>query len=175
MNAKNKPEREVLVRVSARELAHVLAGLRLLQSTRQTSSDLNDIATDGGTHEPMAPGEIDELCEKLNVSRLGEGQPTLPKDVAERLHRWGDKDSLYTDVEDAFLNAYDQDGFVFGEQFFYDPETRKAYQTWLQLKIEETEPPDDDTCPECGEGLTDALDVPGDQVCDVCRYRKRGG
>jgi hypothetical protein len=174
MNANNNPARDALVRVSARELAHVLAGLRLLQSTRQPSADLGDIATDGGTHEPMAPGEIDELCEKLNVSQLGEAQPTLPKDVADRLHRWGDRDELYTDFVDRFLTAYDQDGFTWGERYFYDPETGKTYQTWLALEIEEVDPLDEGICPLCGGELADATDIPEDVICDVCGWSRSG-
>jgi hypothetical protein len=97
---------------------------------------------------------------------------TLPKEVAERLHRWGDKDDLYEAFVEAFANAYDQDGFEFGERYFYDPETRKAYRTQLTLEIDEVEPPDEDTCPECGEGLADATDIPDDVICDVCGWSR---
>jgi hypothetical protein len=162
------------VHMDARELSHVLAGLRLLQTLRQHSADLGDIATDGGAHESMTLEEIDDLCERLNVSRLAEGNSTLPKEVADRLHKWGDKDDLYSAFEEAFLNAYDQDGFTWGERYFYDSETGKAYQTWLALEIEEVDPPDEDTCPLCGGELADATDIPDDAICDVCGWSRSG-
>ncbi|MBN1772539.1 MAG: hypothetical protein JXB32_14815 [Deltaproteobacteria bacterium] len=99
---------------------------------------------------------------------------SIPKEVADRLHRWGDRDDLYSDFVDRFLTAYDQDGFAWGERDFYDPETRKTYRTQLKLEIDEVDPPDDDSCPECGEGLVDALDSPDELVCDVCGFRRRG-
>jgi hypothetical protein len=101
-------------------------------------------------------------------------ETSLPNEVAARLHRWGDKDDLYADFVDRFLTAYDQDGFTFGERFFFDPETGKTYQTWLKLEIEETEPPDEDTCPRCGGELTDATDMPDDAVCDACGWSRSG-
>ncbi len=52
-----------------RELGHVLAALRLYQRVIGHSADLDDIATDAGTHEPLSPDEIDELCERLNLTR----------------------------------------------------------------------------------------------------------
>ena len=167
----------MIASLSARELGHVLAGLRLLQAARHHSVDIEDIITNGGAHEPMAPGEIDDLCERLNLASAGAAAGTdrsLPKEVAERLHRWGNRDALFTDVEDAFLNAYDQDGFVFGEQFFYDPETRKTYRTQLTLEIDLSDPPDEDTCARCGEGLADATDIPDDVICDVCGWSRSG-
>lgn len=98
----------------------------------------------------------------------------IPKEVADRLHRWGDKDDLYADFVDRFLTAYDQDGFTWGERYFYDPETRKTYRTWLSLEIEEVEQPDDDSCPECGEGLADATDIPDDAICESCGRSRSG-
>ena len=99
---------------------------------------------------------------------------TIPKEVADRLHRWGDKDDLLSSFEDAFLNAYDQDGFAFGERYFYDPETGKTYRTQVTLEIEESEPPDEDTCPECGHELADATDIPDDAICDACGWSRSG-
>ncbi len=115
----------------------------------------------------------------LVQQHLGGAQPpetgtTVPKDVADRLHRWGDRDDLYSDFVDRFLAAYDQDGFTWGEQFFCDPETRKTYRTQLTLEIDEVEPPDDDSCPECGEGLADATDIPDDVVCESCGWSRSG-
>lgn len=68
-NAKNATKRNALLRVTGCELAHVLAGLRLLQTAGRHAADLDGIATDGGTHAPMASGEIDDLCERLNLTR----------------------------------------------------------------------------------------------------------
>lgn len=99
---------------------------------------------------------------------------TVTEEVAERLHRWGDRDDLYSDFVDRFLTAYDQDGFTWGEQYFHDPKTQRTYQTWLKLEIEEVEPPDDDSCPECGEELVDATDIPDDIICDACDWSRSG-
>ena len=99
---------------------------------------------------------------------------TVTKEMADRLHRWGDKDDLYSDFVDRFLTAYDQDGFEFGERFFYDPETRKTYRTQLTLEIDEVDPPDEDTCPECGAELADATDIPDDAICDFCGWSRSG-
>lgn len=102
-------------------------------------------------------------------------EEVLPKPVADRLHRWGDKDCTYGDFVDRFqVTYYDTDGIEFGERYFYDPETRKTYQTRLKLKIEQSEPPNEDTCPECGEGLADAMDIPDDVICDACGWSRSG-
>jgi len=98
----------------------------------------------------------------------------LPREVAERLHRWGDRDDLFGSFEEAFLNAYEQDGCAFGERYFHDPETRKTYRTQLVLEIDESDPPEEDTCPECGEGLADATDIPDDAICEVCGWSRSG-
>lgn len=51
-----------------RELSTVLAALRKYQSLPLFSTDpVFDIATDGGTIEPMSDEEIDELCERINT------------------------------------------------------------------------------------------------------------
>ncbi|MDI7269397.1 MAG: hypothetical protein QME96_15525 [Myxococcota bacterium] len=99
---------------------------------------------------------------------------TIPKEVAERLHRWGDKDDLFTDFEEVFLTAYEQDSLTFGECLFYDPETGKAYRTQLVLEIDESDPPDEDTCPLCDYGLADATDIPDDAICEVCGGSRSG-
>ena len=51
-----------------RELSTVLAALRWWQLRGDLGSDAcNDVATDGGTVEPLSLAEIDTLCERLNV------------------------------------------------------------------------------------------------------------
>ena len=111
METKRKAERSILVCVSARELSHVLAGLRLLQSTSMHSADLDEVATDAGTHEPMAPGEIDDLCERLNVgSTVGETMRGLPSMV---VLSDGETWTSLDDVEIVFLPA-DADEDVMG-------------------------------------------------------------
>jgi hypothetical protein len=57
-----------------RELAHVLAGLRLLQSESHVPAPIDDIRTNGGRHAPMSPSEIDDLCEKLNIVPVSGGR-----------------------------------------------------------------------------------------------------
>lgn len=55
--------------LSERELATVLASLRFWQSDgRNRTEILNEIACDGGRHDPMSFIEIDELCHRLNWS-----------------------------------------------------------------------------------------------------------
>lgn len=57
--------------MNSRELATVLAALRTYQKMLgmngdMPDNDVKDVATDGGTIEPMNVDEIDELCERLN-------------------------------------------------------------------------------------------------------------
>jgi rubredoxin len=42
------------------------------------------------------------------------------------------------------------------------------------LEIEETEPPDEGTCPRCGHDLAEATDIPDDMLCDVCGWSRSG-
>jgi hypothetical protein len=56
---------------TARELATVLAALRYWQREGQSGNSVDtepeqDVATNGGTLEPLAEDEIDALCERLN-------------------------------------------------------------------------------------------------------------
>lgn len=55
----------------ARELATILAALRYWQAYGQQDAgpvdDFNDIATDGGTLEPLSADDIDALCMRLNA------------------------------------------------------------------------------------------------------------
>jgi len=173
-------ENKVAVELTAQEAGHILAGLHLVVLALKHAvhgvawADIVEVCTDRGKNNLLGDDEIDELRERLRAAPTAKAHEPLPKEVAERLHRWGDRDSLYADFEDRFLNAYDQDGFTFGECFFYDPETGKAYQSWLKLEIEETEPPDEDTCPSCGHDLADATDIPDDAICDVCGWSRSG-
>jgi hypothetical protein len=167
---------KVAVELTAREVGHVLAGLHLVVLALKHAlrgvawADIVEICTDRGLHRLLDDAGIDELRERLKSAP----QALLPKEVAERLHHWGDKDAPFSDFEDAFLCAHDLDGLGFGERYFYDPETRKAYQAWLKLEIEEVEPPDEDTCPECGGDLADATDIPDDAICEACGWSKSG-
>jgi hypothetical protein len=172
-------ENKVAVELTAREVGHVLAGLHLVVLALKHAlrgvawADIVEVCTDRGRSKLLDDGEIDDLRERVKAAPPAPGAP-LPKEVADRLHRWGGRDDLFSDFEDAFLNVYDQDGFAFGERYFYDPETRKTYQSWLKLEIDEVEPPDDDSCPECGEGLADATDIPDDAICDACGWSRSG-
>ena len=59
-------ERQELL--NARELATVLAALRLWQETvNRHEEPMWEIATDDGMIEPLSDDEIDELCERLNT------------------------------------------------------------------------------------------------------------
>jgi hypothetical protein len=55
--------------MNARELGTTLAALRAWQDLHVSpNSEYQDIATDGGEHEPLSGAEIDALCERLNVA-----------------------------------------------------------------------------------------------------------
>lgn len=101
---------------------------------------------------------------------------TLPKEVAERLHAFGDSDTLFSDVEDAFLQSCDREAFSSWERSWYDPETKKVYRTYLKLCVEQSRPDEvpEDECPECGEPTADATDIPDDSICDACGWSKSG-
>lgn len=52
-----------------REIATILASLRAAQAVQQAEAlepEFMDIATDGGTLEPLDDGEVDDLCERIN-------------------------------------------------------------------------------------------------------------
>lgn len=53
--------------IDDRELATILAGLRLRQRCDLHDYDLMDVATNGGQVQPLTDDEVDELCERLNV------------------------------------------------------------------------------------------------------------
>ena len=67
--------------VTKPEFDTILAALRFWQERRNDGldcEDLHDIATDGDLHEPLNEAEIDELCERLNISFLtAEAKPTV--------------------------------------------------------------------------------------------------
>ena len=48
------------------ELAAVLAGLRLLQSSQAVPAGITDIQTDCGEIDPLSLEQIDALCERIN-------------------------------------------------------------------------------------------------------------
>lgn len=53
--------------LSDRELATILAALRLWQRHGQTDADpSDDVASDSGRHKVLCSAEIDRLCERLN-------------------------------------------------------------------------------------------------------------
>lgn len=52
-----------------REIATILASLRAAQAVQQhepLAPEIMDIATNGGTLEPLDDGEVDDLCERIN-------------------------------------------------------------------------------------------------------------
>jgi len=68
-------------KLSDREFAAILAGLRLLQLELESGRSINllqkvwDVLTDAGEVEPLDVEEIDSLCENLNC---GPAHLTLP-------------------------------------------------------------------------------------------------
>jgi hypothetical protein len=57
----------MLPSLTPRELATILAALRLWQEQEAPPSRQYDIATDCGEFEPLGSDEIDALCERLNA------------------------------------------------------------------------------------------------------------
>ena len=80
--------------VTRRELATILGALRFHQAENLQPAEgivddvVRDIATDGGMLRELVSGEIDELCERLNLDQR------VPS-VAQRIH-----DLLYFDMVD---------------------------------------------------------------------------
>lgn len=71
-------ERQKKLPVSSRERDTILAALRLWQHTQEDSitfvngaedmmDEIIEIANNGGTVEPLTPGEVDALCERINI------------------------------------------------------------------------------------------------------------
>jgi hypothetical protein len=60
----------IMIRLTDRELATVLASLRALQNVQQhepPAPEIAEIASNGGKLDPLTDGEVDALCERLNV------------------------------------------------------------------------------------------------------------
>lgn len=66
--------------MNKRELATVLAALRVYQGSEDIGNEVREIATNGGKFEGMSIIEIDELCMKLNC---GIPEITIPDDAWE--------------------------------------------------------------------------------------------
>jgi hypothetical protein len=63
------------IETSNREIASLLAGLRLLQQLREREigSEVRDIATDGDEFERLNDDEIDDLAERINLHATQRG------------------------------------------------------------------------------------------------------
>ncbi len=58
------------VKLNKREVAAVLAGLRLLECHAMDGyqeDGIADIATNGDTIQPLAANEVDDLCQRINT------------------------------------------------------------------------------------------------------------
>ena len=70
--------------LNEREFATVLAALRLFQRTDSAlSGPENDIASNGGEIQPLSNAEIDDLCERLNVSPVVNDDLRAAQELAE--------------------------------------------------------------------------------------------
>lgn len=58
----------MLLSITPREFATILAALRLWQEQDAPPVRQYDIATACGEFEPLGSGEIDALCERLNAA-----------------------------------------------------------------------------------------------------------
>lgn len=67
---KRKPKPVGRATLSTEEIAAILAGLRLLQSTplSKLPEAVRDVFTEGGAAEPLSNAEIDGLCEAINLA-----------------------------------------------------------------------------------------------------------
>lgn len=63
---RNEQDALLDLKVSAREHATILAALRLYQASDLVAKNIVDIATDGGSYEPLDDIEIDDLCAKID-------------------------------------------------------------------------------------------------------------
>lgn len=188
-------ESKVEVNLTEQEVGHILAGLHAVvlvlkrAEANITWTNIIELCTYRGKNKLLSDGEIDELRERLKAAPPAKVRTPVSKEMLDRLHRWGDRDETYRSYENSFLDVYDQKDEFFGERFFYDPETRKMYRTWLKLEIEAVdrtrlkleieavdpdEGADEETCPCCGEDLADATDIPDDVICDVCGWSRSG-
>jgi len=90
-----RPPMRTSLLTSKRELAAILAGLRLYQAERLQDTDsaageaIREIATDAGLFEPLSSDEIGELCERLNLDEA----VVSPQ---AREHNWRDASGLTT-------------------------------------------------------------------------------
>lgn len=63
----------MIIHCSDQEHSVILAGLRALVKQYKRGEycpEFADIVTNGGVYEPMAPSQVDELCERLNFERI---------------------------------------------------------------------------------------------------------
>jgi len=176
-------ESKVEVNLTEQEVGHILAGLHAVVLVLKRAeaniawTNIVELCTYRGKNKLLSDGEIDELRERLKAALPVKARTSVSKEMLDRLHRWGDRDETYRSYEDSFLDSYDQKDEFFGERFFYDPEARKMYHTWLKLEIEAVDPDkgaDAEICPCCGEELADATDIPDDVICDVCGWSRSG-
>lgn len=95
----------VLLRITRRELATVLAALRAYQNKHLgggpdvAGTSVEDIATDSGSFKPLGFRGINRLCEKLNMSGSTMGL------VIEPPHKEGGDEPLYRVVYVIDVNA----------------------------------------------------------------------
>ena len=77
----------MLLNVTGREFATILAGLRYWQANNRQNAKRApeyDIASDAGKVQPLGNLEIDELCERLNFADT----PTKTKERQEQLVKY---------------------------------------------------------------------------------------
>ncbi len=99
-----------------RELAAVLAGLRLIQchaNDGYTEEPIADVATNGGTLTPLDATEIDALCERLNTTnpedQLVDLLCLIEPDAIERAFAKAPSGCFKLDFSDDALDGLDRD------------------------------------------------------------------
>lgn len=102
-----KNNSNLVVLMTRRELATVLAGLRLhqaqnLQPCQDIPASLHDIATDGSHLRPLDAKEVDKLCQRLNLSR---SRRSLDGLVIDPPQNEGGKEPLFRVVYVIDVNA----------------------------------------------------------------------
>lgn len=96
------------MKLNQEELAAVLAGLRLLQSTEDLPGPIADIYYDSGEIQGMSDDDVDRLCERLNVDDSSGESDTIDAHVGS--YRWGDPAVAQAAIDAAYAGKLSRRG-----------------------------------------------------------------
>ena len=152
----SEEERKTLV------VAMVRLGNWLEKAQEKRDEEADALSERLRTLEPAAPG-----------STISAVEPSLTKEVADRLHQWGDGEDMFVDTEDSFLMRVEQGEFSRWEMDWYDPHTRKVYHTFMHLGIDPLDVKDVDDCPMDGSSLV-SMEGVKESFCQECGWSVSG-